>query len=101
MDVSAGENKAIDIAAKYDDQVECYGWSNETYMYGWKNYRRKINEGDYFVRVIVTSGGKKIKGWFKLKNDLPQTRFHLYYLSHEERNRIKEFKDEPEIWIDI
>jgi len=32
MDIYPGESADIDIAARFDDEPECYGWSNESYF---------------------------------------------------------------------
>jgi hypothetical protein len=32
MDVYPGEKQRLDVSAKFDNEKECYGWSNESYF---------------------------------------------------------------------
>jgi hypothetical protein len=54
VDIPAGASELFDVAAQFDDEKECYGWSNESYGFGqnWRNPRRKL-DGERF-RVDVT-----------------------------------------------
>jgi hypothetical protein len=79
MDVYPGEVERLDIAAKFDDDGECYGWSNESYFSDpvWKNPNWKLLPGRYLVKVAITSSGEKISGTYRLINDVGRQDFRL------------------------
>ena len=74
-----GSKEAIDVAARFDDDEECYGWSNETYLpgKGWRNEDWKLPKGRYLVTVTVYSAGEKVAGAFKLENSVGRKDFRL------------------------
>jgi len=79
VDVHPGENEVFDVAARFDDEDECYGWSNESYFSDpkWRNPRWKLGKGRYIVKVAITSAGEKVIGLYRLINDVPQSDFKL------------------------
>jgi hypothetical protein len=79
MDVYPGESEILDVAARLDDEEDCYGWNNESYFCTppWRNPNWKLPRGRYFVRVTITSSGQKCVGDFRLINDVSRTDFRL------------------------
>lgn len=79
IDVYPGDAERLDVAARFDDEDECYGWSNESYFSDppWRNPDWRLPSGLYLVNVTVTSAGKKCTGIFRLINDVSQQDFRL------------------------
>lgn len=79
MDIYPGEAERLDIAARFDDENESYGWSNESYFSNppWRNPDWKLPSGRYIVKVIVISSGEKCTGVFRLINDVAQKDFRI------------------------
>jgi hypothetical protein len=79
IDVPPGESLHLDIAARFDDEDECYGWNNDSYFSSpiWKNPDWRLSAGRYLVRVTIISAGDKCVGLFRLINDVPQHDFRI------------------------
>ena len=79
VDVYPGELERLDIAAKFDDEGECYGWSNENYFSVpiWRNPDWRLPHGRYLVKVTVVSAGEKCTGTFRLINDVARQDFRI------------------------
>lgn len=79
VDIYPGESERLDVAAKFDDDRCCYGWSNENYFSVplWRNPDWELPPGRYLVRVIVVSAGEKCSGVFRLINDVGRQDFRL------------------------
>jgi hypothetical protein len=78
-DCFPGTKEAIDIAGRFDEDEECYGWSNDTYLpnKGWRNADWRLPKGRYLVRVTVYSAGEKVSSVFNLENSLSRQHFRL------------------------
>jgi hypothetical protein len=61
VDIPAGESRKFDVAAQFDGEPECYGWSNESYSFvpRWRNPDRKLDPGTYRVEVTIMHAGGK------------------------------------------
>ena len=79
MDVYPGEAERLDVAARFDNEDECYGWSNESYFSDpvWRNPRWRLASGRYVFKVTVISAGQSCTGIFRLINDVAQQDFRL------------------------
>lgn len=79
MDIYPGEAESIDTAVKFDDENECYGWSNENYFTDpvWRNPNWKLASGRYLIKVTIITSGDKISKVFRLVNDVPRNDFRL------------------------
>ena len=79
MDIYPNESADVDIAARFDNEPECYGWSNESYFSNppWRTPSWCIRTGRYIVKVNILSSGETITGLFRLINDVGQTDFRL------------------------
>ena len=58
IDIATNEEESIDVAVRYDNEVDCYGWNNDSYRYKWRNPAWRIPPGRYLVRVTITTGGQ-------------------------------------------
>ena len=79
MDIYPGHSQAFDIAAKLDDDEECYGWNNEVYFSNplWRNPNWKLSHDRLLVKVIIWSAGETITRIYRLINDVPRNSFRL------------------------
>ncbi len=78
-DIYSGESEKFDVAARFDNDVDCYGWCNDNYFSNptWRNPDWKLNPGRYLVKVTVMSSSTKCSGLFRLINDVPVNDFRL------------------------
>ena len=79
MDVYPGEAERLDVAARFDNEDECYGWSNESYFSNpvWRNPDWRLPSDRYLVKVTIISAGEKCTGVFRLINNVPQQDFRV------------------------
>ncbi|MHB8829138.1 MAG: hypothetical protein ACYC6Q_06375, partial [Syntrophales bacterium] len=70
IDIYPGEEKQLDIIAKFGNDIDTHGWSNESYSKGWHNPDWQLKPGRYLVHVIINSSGKKIHRLFRFINDV-------------------------------
>jgi hypothetical protein len=94
IDVHPGEDERqrLDVAARFDNEDECYGWNNESYLSDppWRNPNWKLSKGRYLVRVTVLSAGEKCTGIFRLVNDVAQQDFRIEPVLSTDSIRIQE-----------
>lgn len=79
IDVYPGEAERLDVAGRFDNEAECYGWSNESYFSDpvWRNPDWRLPSGRYLVKVTVISAGQICTGVFRLINDVAQQDFRV------------------------
>jgi hypothetical protein len=79
VDVYPGEREQLAIAARFDDDGDCYGWSNESYYSEpkWRNPNRRLFPGRYLAKVTVVSSGRKCSNTFRVINDVSRLDFRL------------------------
>jgi len=79
IDVYPGEAERLDVASRFDNEDECYGWSNESYFSNpiWRNPDWELSSGRYLVEATVISAGDKCTGTFRLINDVAQQDFRV------------------------
>ena len=94
MDIPVGENETVDIAARFDDDKVCYGWSNENYFIEppWRNRRWEQPEGRYIVRVEIRTTGLKFIQYFRLCNEGPLDSFRLEPSKPEDKKKIQRMR---------
>jgi len=87
-----GSKETIDVVARFDNDEECYGWSNENYLpgKGWRNDDWKLPKGRYLVKVTVYSSGEKVVGIFKLENSVGRKDFRLMNVSAEDLRKLEQ-----------
>ena len=79
VDVYPGESELLNIVSRFDDEEDCFGWSNESYYVEpiWRNQNWKLPKGRYLVNVTIVSSGEKCQGLFRLINDVGMLDFRL------------------------
>ena len=79
MDIYPGENADIDIAARFDEEPECYGWSNESYFSNppWRTVQWRLTPNRYIVKVTIFSSGETFSKIFRLINDIERQDFRI------------------------
>ena len=79
MDIYPGESAEIDIAARFDNEPECYGWSNESYFSTppWRTVQWRLSPNRYIVKVTIFSSGETFSKIFRLINDVEQQDFRI------------------------
>lgn len=89
MDVYPGEAQQLGVIARFDNEPDCYGWSNESYFSEpkWRNPAWRLPPGRYLVRVTVISAGSKCTSVFRLSNDVSQPDFRLELAAPNDRAR--------------
>lgn len=78
-DIYPGEPETSGVVARFDDDEECYGWSNENYFSDpiWRNPDWRLPNNRYLVKVVIITAGEKVSKVFRLINDVPRTDFRL------------------------
>lgn len=89
VDVYPAESERLDIAARFDDESDCFGWSNLNYFSepAWRIPEWKLPSGRFLIRVTVKSSGETCIGEFRLINDVGRTDFRLEPLLPNDRIR--------------
>jgi len=90
MDIYPGEEEPLDVAVKFDDEDNCYGWSYDSYFSKppWRNPDWMINIGRYIIKAeIIYSGGRYVY-IFRLINDVPMNAFRLENATPEDYKKI-------------
>jgi hypothetical protein len=91
MEIFPGETETLNVAVRFDNDVNCYGWCNENYLRGWRDSRREMPSGKYRVAVHVYSPGVHVVREFILRNDGDVADFRLEAVSKEPDDDV--FKD--------
>lgn len=88
--VFPGTQETIDVAARLDDERECFGWSNENYLPGkeWRNRDWELPPGRYLVRVTVYSAGETTSACYNLDTTVSRTDCRLLPANEEESKRV-------------
>jgi hypothetical protein len=90
IDVYPGESELLDIAARLDNDDECYGWNNGQYLFMplWRNPNWQLAHARYLVKVIIASSGQKCLGLFRLVNNVSRTDFRLEPATQQETDLL-------------
>ena len=85
-----GESERADIGVRFDDDDDCYGWSNENYFSDpqWRNPRWRLRTQCFLARVMVKSAGDRSSGLFRVVNYSSRRDFRLEPAQPEDRKRI-------------
>ena len=76
IDIPPGESERLDVAVRYSDNDDAYGWNNEPYFNHWES-PWPLPKGRYFVLVTVRSSGQKAMAEFYLDNNQGLKEFRL------------------------
>ncbi|MGB0081390.1 MAG: hypothetical protein WBP90_07670, partial [Terracidiphilus sp.] len=88
-DCFPGVPELVDIAARYDNEDECYGWSNESYLKGVRNPDFKLDKGRYLVKITIYFSGNIASHVFALENYASRKDFRLEPASKAEKKRMR------------
>lgn len=90
-DIHPGETELIDIAAKYDDDEDCYVWCYDSYKcLRLKNPELRIPNKECFVYMDIRFAGQHLIDVFKMINGKSREQFELKNISSQQKKRIKE-----------
>jgi hypothetical protein len=89
-DCYPGSKETMDVAARFDDDKECYGWSNETYLpgKGWRNNDWRLPPGRYLVTLKVRTAGEEVIAAFQLENSVGREHFRLMPATPEDVRKL-------------
>ncbi|GAH46326.1 unnamed protein product, partial [marine sediment metagenome] len=78
-DIYSGESEQLDVAVRFDNDDECYGWCDDNYNSKplWRNPDWKLNPERYLVEVTIVFSGGRCNGLFRLINDVSVDAFRL------------------------
>jgi hypothetical protein len=69
VDIHSHEEQQMSVALKYEDQAECYIFSNESYLHrAWVNPAWRLEQGEYRLHVTVFYDRGRATRDFTLKN---------------------------------
>lgn len=78
ISIPPGESESLDIAARFDDEPEAFGWNNSSYLPPlWRNPAWKLPRGSYKVNVTVRSAGQKWTNEFELNHEIDRQSLQL------------------------
>jgi hypothetical protein len=93
IDVYPGESEPLDVAVRLDDDVQCFGWNNESYFRDdWRNRDWELPPGRYLVKAMVVSSAQKCFGIFCLINDGHRDTFRLEPPTPEQAAAVKQME---------
>lgn len=79
VDIYSDDETALDIAARFDDDQEAYGWSNDSYFSNplWRAPQWELPQGRYLVQIRIISSNTEYIGLYRLVNDVSIDDFRL------------------------
>jgi hypothetical protein len=73
MDIIAGDSELIDVIAYIPGDEYIHFWNNESYTYPeWRNIKRRVRPGRYYVAAKVICAGASWRRVFELDLDNPE-----------------------------
>lgn len=75
--IPAGESERLDVAVRFNNAPEAFGWTNESYRHGSRHPDFTLPTGRYLVDIIIQSEGVRKRDCFWLENDHTITKFRL------------------------
>lgn len=90
-DVFPGGAEFIDVACRFDEDNDCYGWNNESYFSDplWRNPDWRLPKNRYIINVTIVSSGERLSKIFRLINDVGLNDFRLENALQEDFNKLK------------
>jgi len=79
LDIYPGQPRLLDVAARFDTDQECHGWTEANYSSEprWRNPGWKLPAGVYLVKINVNADAVTISSAFRLINDVSIENFRL------------------------
>ena len=84
-DIPSGESEEIDVVARFDNEDDCYGWSNDSYAEGWKLDKWKLPKGRYIIKIDLIASGYRLSEVFRIVNDMGMNDFRLEKAKKEDK----------------
>jgi hypothetical protein len=86
-----GESERLDVAVRFDSDVDCYGWTNDNYFSEpkWRNPKWRLPGGCFLARVTVISAGERSAKLFRVINCSLRTDFRLELARPEDSKRFR------------
>jgi hypothetical protein len=83
IDIPPGDGELLDVAVRFRDEEECYGYNNESHGRpdDWKNPVWRLEKGTYLVKARVRTGGNDFCGVFRIVNDVQYDDFRIEKVS--------------------
>jgi hypothetical protein len=88
-DLFPGHHKVMDVAARYDEEDDCFGLSIDSYWSGYRSPDFKLSKGRYLVKVTINSSGNNVSHFFALENSVSRKDFRLTVASKGEANKLR------------
>ena len=76
-DLHTNRSEAIDIAVKFGNDANCYGFTNTSYLHGLRHPDWQLSPERYRVQISVYAGSYTATKSFILRNDWPRLDFCL------------------------
>ena len=78
-DIYSGAPKLLDVAVRFDNDQECYGWTTANYnsQPPWRNPDWRLQPNTYLVRIEVRGNAAAASAVFRLVNDTAIGNFRL------------------------
>ncbi len=90
IDIPASREEGLDIAAKFDNENDCFGWTQESYVHMWRHPAWKLPQDRYIVKIEVESLGYYHCTVFRLDNSGDINNFRLVNPLKEDRKIVLE-----------
>ena len=74
QDIYPGESERMDLVARFDQDADCYGWTNAGYFSNpkWRNPDWKLPQGNFLARVSIVTAGEQCVEVFRIINSSAQ-----------------------------
>ncbi len=83
-DIPPGEYTTIALVYRAKGEAECYGWNNESYLYGFKHPEWKLEKGRYIAEVSIRTRGRTFVSRFMIFNDVEYHDVRLEMLAKDD-----------------
>jgi hypothetical protein len=79
IDIYSGVPRLLDIAVRFDDDEECYGWTTANYnsQPPWKNPEWRLAAKNYLVKIDIWAPAARTSAVFRLINDTHISAYRL------------------------
>ena len=79
VDIYAGDSAVLDVAARFDNDSDAYGWSNDSYFSNpvWRPSQWKLPSNRYLIKVDIIASNSKYSLLYRLINDVSIDDFRL------------------------
>ncbi len=89
IDIPPGDYANVAVATRRKGEFDCFGWNNESYLYGWQHPQWKLEKGRYIVRLKAKTGGREFVDAFLIENDVPYEDFRIEILDKKIKKLLR------------